>query len=425
MTKDIFFKTEMLEQYLSGKITATRVAKMLNVSERQFWRIVKKYTKQGKIGLLHSLYGRPSNHSLNEDLKEKVLKLAKDKYFDFGPTLMGECLKNKEGITINPFTLRLWLKENKLIDKLRKRKPYRTKRERKEYFGDMLQIDGSFHEWFISPNITNKEDRKVCLLSLIDDATNTMELMFDKQETTKCASLLLWKWIKKYGIPLSIYCDRRNMYITDSDRSREKTELNNPKGFFRQMCNNLNILVIQANSPQAKGRVERSNKTHQDRLIKLMRLKNIKNIEEANKYLDEEYIEEHNKRFAVAINSNKKGGGAKNHNANIAIGTDSDVSIVDAHRKLDKNITLNDVCYVEEVRKLRNDWTISFKGKWYQLKKQSQYYPPTKSAVYVRLYTDETMNIFYRNNPIKYEEIKYKQQIKQPTEIKSALTFLF
>jgi transposase len=127
MTKDIFFKTEILEQYLTGKVTATKVAKMLNVSERQFWRIIKKYRENGKIGLLHNLCRRPSNHSLNKELKEKVLKLAEEKYFNFNPTLMGECLKEEEGITINPFTLRLWLKENKLINKLRKRKPYRTK----------------------------------------------------------------------------------------------------------------------------------------------------------------------------------------------------------------------------------------------------------------------------------------------------------
>jgi hypothetical protein len=230
----------------------------------------------------------------------------------------------------------------------------------------MLQIDGSFHDWFISEDLTNKEDRKACLLNLIDDSTNVNMILFDKQETTKCASLLLWKWIQKYGIPLGIYCDKRNMYITDKDNNKEKTELNNPKGYFRQMCDNLNITIVQANSPQAKGRVERSNKTHQDRLIKLMGFKNIKNIEEANIYLEKEYIEEHNKKFATAVDSNNNNSDNNNirsnnihdnniHNNNIAINIDSDISFVNAHRKLNNNITLNDICYVEEARKLRND----------------------------------------------------------------------
>jgi hypothetical protein len=173
------------------------------------------------------------------------------------------------------------------------------------------------------------------------------------------------------------------MCLTEKDK--EKDNLNGEGGFFRTMCDNLSITIIQANSPQAKGRVERGNKTHQDRLVRLMRLKNITNIKDANKYLEEEYIEEHNKKFSILLNDN---------------------NIIDIHRKLDNSITLNDICYIEEMRKLRNDWTISFKGKWYQLKKESQYYPPTKSTVYVKMFIDGTIGIFYRNHPIKYNEIK-------------------
>jgi hypothetical protein len=240
------------------------------------------------------------------------------------------------------------MRKEHLQSKLRKRtnggeaKPYRTKRERKICFGEMLQIDGSFHEWFSSLDIVDKKDRKACLLNIIDDNTNIIELMFDKEETMKCASLLLWKWVQKYGIPQSIYCDKRNMYITNRDINKGKTDLNNPKGYFRTMCDNLNIQIIQANSPQAKGRVERDNQTHQDRLVKLMRLKNITNIEEANKYLNEEYVEEHNKKFSLTPNIN--------HSS-----INADASMIYMHRKLKYDITLNDVCYIEEIRKLRND----------------------------------------------------------------------
>ncbi|MDR2760256.1 MAG: hypothetical protein LBB09_00205, partial [Rickettsiales bacterium] len=119
----------------------------------------------------------------------------------------------------------------------------------------MPQIDGSFYEWFISSDIINKEDKKACLINLIDDGANTNLMLFDKQETMVCACRVLWLWIQKYEIPQSICCDRRNMYITDKDNNKEKTELNNPKGYFRTMCDNLNITIIPANSPQAKGRV--------------------------------------------------------------------------------------------------------------------------------------------------------------------------
>jgi hypothetical protein len=161
------------------------------------------------------------------------------------------------------------------------------------------------------------------------------------------------------------------MYV--GTENKEKSELNNPMGYFRRMRDNLNIKVMEASSLQAKGRIKRSNKTHQDRLVKALRFKNITNIEEANKHLDKEYIKEHNKKFSIIID------------------------IVDIHRRFSKDKTLNDICYVEKTRKLRNDWTVSFKGKWYQLKKQSQYYPLTKSTVYIRMYLDGTIGIFYSN----------------------------
>jgi hypothetical protein len=148
------------------------------------------------------------------------------------------------------------------------------------------------------------------------------------------------------------------------------------------MCNNLNISIIEANSPQAKGRVERSNETHQDRLVKALRFNNITTIEEANKYLLNEYINEHNEKFSISLPGNK---------------------ILDIHKPLNDNITLNDICYMEETRKVNNDWTISYKGKIYQLKKQSIYHPPCKSTVYIRRDMEGNISICYRNFSITYD----------------------
>jgi hypothetical protein len=208
-------------------------------------------------------------------------------------------------------------------------------------------------------------------------------MLFDRQETVICACKVLWLWICKYGIPQSIYCDKRNMYV--GTENKEKIDLNNPKGYFRTMCNNLDITVIPANSPQAKGRVERSNKTHQDRLVKALKFNNITSIEEANRYLLNEYINEHNEKFSIPLLGNR---------------------IADIHKKLDDKITLNDICYIEETRKVNNDWTISHKGTLYQLKKQSIYHPPCKSIVYVRKDIGGNVSIFYRNSPIEYTILK-------------------
>jgi transposase len=386
--KNLEYRKYLLEDYLNGKLTANRIAELLNLKLRQIRRLIKNYREHGASSLLHGLRNKPSNNT-DVKLKEKVIELIKqDKYKDFSPTLLSEYLLKYEHITINHETLRLWLKENKLQTFKRRRKPYRAKREKKEYFGEMLQIDGSFHKWFSSEELKD-EDRKACLINLIDDSTNTNLMLFDKQETMICACKILWSWICKYGIPQSIYCDRRNMYVGSGNKDKEKIELNNPKGYFRTMCDNLNINIIEANSPQAKGRIERSNKTHQDRLVKALRFNDITTIEEANKYLLNEYIKEHNERFSLSLQGNR---------------------IVDIHRPIDtimgKNITLNDICYIEEIRKVNNDWTISYKGILYQLKKQSIYHPPCKSTVYVRKDINGNVSIFYRNRAIEYIVLK-------------------
>jgi hypothetical protein len=170
----------------------------------------------------------------------------------------------------------------------------------------------------------------------------------------------------------------------------------NEKGYFRTLCNNLNIHVQVANSPQAKGRVERSNGVHQDRLTKLMRLKNITNIEEANKYLIDEYIEKHNNRLSLitkAIDGR-------------LINKETGWEVVDIHRPLKDNTALNDICYMEETRRVNNDWTAYYKGECYQLKEQSIYHPPCKSTVYVRKDIEGNVSIFYRNVRIEYTIVK-------------------
>jgi transposase len=232
-TKDPIYRMDLLEKYIKGEITAKKIANILNIDLRWVRRLIKKYKEKGRLSLIHGLKNKSSNHSIDKKEKEKVIETIKqDKYKDFGPTLLSEYLLKYEHMKVNTETLRLWLKENKLQTFKRKRKPHRTKRERKEYFGEMLQIDGTFHNWFDSEEL-KKENKKACLLNLIDDSTNINLMLFDKQETMICACKVLWLWICKYGIPLSIYCDKRNMYVGSGNKDKEKSELNNPKGYFR------------------------------------------------------------------------------------------------------------------------------------------------------------------------------------------------
>jgi len=344
-----------------GRMDVQEAALRLGVCERQAWRLLRKYNDSGAAGLLHGLCGKPSNRRHAGGLKERILDLVRETYFDCGPTLASEMLMEEKGIAIHPETLRLWMKSAGLLNRIRKRKPHRQKRERMGAFGQMLQIDGSFHAWF--------GDEKTCLINLIDDATSRNLCRFDTHETTRAAALLLWEWICKHGIPQSIYCDRRNAYIS--------SELTEATGFFGQMCKRLGIRVIPAFSPQAKGRVERSNQTHQDRLIPKLRLRGITTLALANAYLQRHYLPHHNAKFAVA-------------------------PTLDVHRKLPPNTTLDDICHMEVPRKVNNDWTVKFEGKTFQIKRKN--YCPAKSTVIVRQCISGEVKLLFRNSKLDFKE---------------------
>ena len=351
-----------LEHLDTGNISPKEAQERLGVSERHIFRLLKRFREEGSGCVCHGLTGRQSNNRGNPLLKEQVLSLIKTKYYDCGATLASELIFENEGIKVHPETLRLWIKQYQLQVRTRKRKPYRQRRERKEAFGQMLQIDGSFHKWF--------GGEKSCLLNLIDDATSYNLCIFDEEETSYAACTVLWQWINKFGIPQSIYCDRRNAYIS--------SELLEAKGFFGAICKRLQIKVIPAFSPQAKGRVERSNQTHQDRLIPKLRLNKVSTIAEANRYLQSHYLYGHNKKFA------------KDYTLYPSI-----------HRKPPPNTTLDSICYLEEPRKVNNDWTVKFRGQTLQITRK--YYCPAKSTVMVRLSISGKIELFYKDEILEYK----------------------
>lgn len=274
-----------------GELSLAQAAKRLSVSYRQAKRLVASYRRRGVRGLVHGNVGRPSNRSVSlASLRGRALALVREHYSGregerFGPTLAAEHLEQEHGVVVGAETLRLWMLSSGLWSRCRKRKPYRQRRARREHFGELVQVDGSYHHWL--------EDRGGvgCLISFIDDATNRVVAKFFSGETTWSVAEVLELWLARYGVPKALYTDAASVFLP-SNRAKSLTQ-------FARMSKELGIRLLTARSPQAKGRVERVHGTHQDRLVKKLRRAGVVSYEEANRFLDG-YVAEHNERFSFA-----------------------------------------------------------------------------------------------------------------------------
>src|SRR6266853_1560033 len=268
----------------------------LKLSDGQTKRLWRRYRQVGRKGLKHGNAGRPSNRSKPLKLRRRVLSLIKKKYSGseeerFGPTLAAEHLAEEDGMGMDHETLRRWMLAEGLWSRQRKRKKHCQRRERKAHFGELVQLDGSFHDWL------EARGPRGCLMDKVDDATSETQARMGKEETIWAAAGVLRIWIGKYGVPRALYTDWKNVYkrkATPAEQLRGKV----PVTQFGRMCQKLGIRIIAASSPQAKGRVERTHGVHQDRLIKKLRLAGIANYHQANAYLAEHYLAEHNRRYA-------------------------------------------------------------------------------------------------------------------------------
>src|ERR1035437_1956813 len=281
-------------------LNLVNAAAILGLSYRQTKRVWRRYQEEGAEGLRHRSVGRESGRKKSKKFRLKVLRLVRQKYSGevgerFGPTLAAEHLGSEDGIEVHPETLRRWMLAEGLWSRMRKRRAHRKRREPRMHFGELVQMDGSFHEWF------EQQGPKGCLMNLVDDATTTLAAM-GAEETIWTAAGVLRSWIEQYGVPVALYTDWKTVYV------KEATEQQLLRGEaattqFGGMCPRLGIRIIAANSPQAKGRVERNHGTHQDRLVKKLRRKKIRTYESANEYLQGEYLPDHNRRFAHAADS--------------------------------------------------------------------------------------------------------------------------
>ncbi len=344
---------------------------MLELSERQVRRLIRAVREEGDRGVIHKARGRSSNRRTPEKIRDRAISFYKRKYHDFGPTLASEKLLELNGIRISDETLRQWLLEAGLWNKKRRRSAHRQWRPRKECFGEMIQIDGSHHDWL------EGRGPELVLMGYIDDATgNVFGRLYD-YEGTMPAMDSFRRYVGKYGLPMSVYLDRHSTYkSTRRLTPEEELEGIEPMSQFERAIEELGVEVIHALSPQAKGRVERLFGVLQDRLIKEMRLRGIKTKDEANEFL-KEYLPRHNKRFRVCP------------------ANDTDI-----HVELPKHFNFDKYLCIKTERTIRNDNTIALNGKLYQIEQRSN----TKKVV-VQEKLDGSMHIMSGNKSLKYKEI--------------------
>jgi transposase len=378
----------VLARVAAATLTLGAAAELMGVSYRQAKRLSARYRQQGAAGLRHGNAGRASNRATAASVRKRVLNLVREKYGGaiderFGPTLAAEHLASEDGVTVDHETLRRWLLAAGLWSRARKRSPHRRRRERKAHFGELVQMDGSFHRWFEARAPTS------CLLTLVDDATGTTFGRFGTQETIWAAVDVLRAWIERYGIPQALYTDWKNVYVRPPNQAERVTGAE-PLTQFGRMCATLGIQIIPASSPQAKGRIERNHGTQQDRLVKKLRRKGIADIVGANAFLEAEYWADHNARFTQPPGSSD-----------------------DYHVARPRGLRLDTVFRLQDVRTVSNDWVVRYHTRSLQLERQSGQ-APARSTVVVHEDAVGRLEIRYRDRVMRWTEIVAGAVVPRP-----------
>jgi transposase len=373
-------RVEVLGRVKSRQLRVVDAAVLMGVCYRQGKRLWKRYGEEGAAGLKHRSAGRRSNRAYGEKLRRQVLGLVREKYGGrvgerFGPTLAAEHLAAEDGQRVDAETLRRWMLAEGLWSRERRRRRHRRRRERKEHFGEMVQMDGSFHAWL------EGRGPEGCLMDLVDDASNTTLARLGKEETIWAAAEALRAWVERYGVPQALYVDWKNLYKRSAN-AQERLRGEEPITQFGRMCAKLGIELIAASSPQAKGRVERTHGTHQDRLVKKLRRKKIATPAEANAYLEAEYLPEHNQRFGRVA--------ARPENY---------------HRRAPCAAELEKIFRLERVRTISEDWVVRYENRFFQLEPESRNYAPARGQVVVCEWPEGRVEIEYRGRAVRWREI--------------------
>ena len=378
-------RLHVIRKAIEKGITQAEAAELLELSERQVRRIIKRLRDEPDRGVIHRSRGKVSHRATIGVVKNKILRLCRGVYSGFNPTFASEKLFERDKITISRETLRQWFIAEGIRYEKRKARPHRQWRERKQHYGEMVQMDGSHHDWF------EGRGQPCVLMGYIDDATSKVSARFYAYEGTIPAMDSFKLYIVKHGIPASIYLDRHAAYKSKGKATiEEELSGRQPMSEFERVLDDLGVRVIFAQSAPAKGRIERLFKTFQDRLIKEMRLRRIKSIPEGNTFL-RIYLPVFNKRFSIAAVENE-----------------------DLHRQLPQGIDLDGVFSLRTIRTLRNDFTVVHEGKLYQIEDTIR---TDKVIVEERL--NGALVITHKGRALQYRQIaqrpiKEKRQIEVP-----------
>jgi hypothetical protein len=364
-------RLDALRRVKRGEMSVVAAAELMEVSLRQGRRLWKRFVLQGDAGLIHQLRGRASNHRLSEDLSQRIVKRHQEMYADFGPTLACEKLAS-EGLLVSPNTLSRLLKGRGLWVRLRRRGKHRKRRERRSSLGSLVQMDGSHHDWFEGRGL------KCVLMVMIDDATSLTHARFYPAETTDAVFDVFGQWVKQRGLPRSVYVDRHSIY-RDEDHPGKPTQ-------FGRAMKELGVKLILAHSPQAKGRVERRHAVFQDRLVKEMRLRQINRIDQANALLEQMFLAEVNRRYAVKPANDQ-----------------------DLHRKV-KNVDLQNVLCTVEDRVVGNDNCVRWRNRWLQIDARHANLRLPRRKVTVRQRGDGLLIVEHQSQRLTIKELGSKPQ---------------
>jgi hypothetical protein len=383
-------RLRIIESVIKRELTQIKAAEVLGITDRHVRRAIKRVKEEGAKGIIHKSRGRASPRRMAKELEERIAGVIKDKYRGFGPTLASEKLLERERIEVSKEKLRQIMMAHGLWQRKRRRKEFHRWRERKAHFGEMVQMDGSHHDWL------ERRGPRLVLMGYVDDARNVFFGRFYDYEGVYPAMDALEAYMRLYGLPRSLYLDKHSTYKTTREPSLDELLRGERAATqFERACKELGIEVIHAHSPQAKGRIERTFGILQDRLVKEMRLAGIRTKDQANRFL-EKFLPRFNERFAKE--AKKKG---------------------DLHRPLPKGIDLSEIFCIKATRTINNGYIVKWRGR--QLLIENTSMAVRRRKVEVRESFDGKITIKFNGRYLKHREIietkrSSKEKMKKPVD---------
>ena len=379
-------RMKVLANVANGSTSLSDAAATLGLSYRQMRRVRRRHVDDGDGGLVHKLRGRASNRKTPEAVRARVLALCRERYAGFGPTLLVEYLLklDDEPVSLSHDTVRRWLLAAGLMPTRRRRGKHRSRRERRGRLGELLQMDGSWHDWF--------EGRRpwCCLMVMIDDATGTVFARFYEKETLAASFDPFGRYAARHGLPVALYVDRAGIYRSDKEPTLEQ-ELagERPLTQFGRAMKGVGVELILANSPQAKGRVERCNGTLQDRLVKAMRLAGVSDIAAANRLLDESFLASFTGRFAVPPAESG-----------------------DAHRA--PAVALDEELCEHHERTVGRDWCVQWRRTLLQIDRRHEALRLAGKAVTLRQLPGGEVRVTWQGQPLSWQRLAQRPRRPSP-----------